>query len=440
MRIACSQRPQLRRKVSAHAVALESAEKILVNDLVALQKMLDHQMRSNPSLAYLFVMRDGKILAHTFSKGVPAELLPANKPVSSGDGRVQEIASTEGERYVDIAWPIFSGNAGILRLGVSEKPLKQQVNRLWWQMSLLTLGILLLALAGSLIFVKRITRPLAALAQATQRIEAGELNIEVPVQGKDEVGSLAASFNQMIARIKDYTTRLEAQHLELERTHNQTRTFCDIIREIGELPSLPEIATVLIKRLEEILSSDEMALLILNENRDLLFVLAEDRVECVRDPEQISAAHDALAHLKEFAFKPKPMLKSKVLPETLLHSPLWGAVQFETEGRTVGGLIVAYAEDSQCDLKGIELARVVLSQSAGVMKRAIAQAEELEHLQKRLEASAEFSGIVGKDPKMQVIYRLIEDIAKTDATILIQGESGTGKELIARAIHQHSVQ
>ena len=46
--------------------------------------------------------------------------------------------------------------------------------------------------------------------------------------------------------------------------------------------------------------------------------------------------------------------------------------------------------------------------------------------------------MIGKDPKMQSIYMMIEDIAPTDTTVLIQGESGTGKEMVARAIHQMS--
>ena len=64
----------------AHAVALEAADKILINDLVALQKMLDHHMRSNPLLSYLFIVKSEEILAHTFTKGVPVALINANQP------------------------------------------------------------------------------------------------------------------------------------------------------------------------------------------------------------------------------------------------------------------------------------------------------------------------------------------------------------------------
>ena len=49
-----------------------------------------------------------------------------------------------------------------------------------------------------------------------------------------------------------------------------------------------------------------------------------------------------------------------------------------------------------------------------------------------------FAGITGAAPAMQELYSLIERVAPSDSTVLIQGENGTGKELVARAIHQRS--
>ena len=41
--------------------------------------------------------------------------------------------------------------------------------------------------------------------------------------------------------------------------------------------------------------------------------------------------------------------------------------------------------------------------------------------------------------KLSKIQTVVEDIARTDISVLIKGESGTGKELVAQAIHQHSL-
>jgi PAS domain S-box-containing protein len=60
---------------------------------------------------------------------------------------------------------------------------------------------------------------------------------------------------------------------------------------------------------------------------------------------------------------------------------------------------------------------------------------ELSYLRERLRVEHSFSGIVGRDEKMQELYNAIRELAESNASVLIQGESGTGKELVASAIH-----
>jgi transcriptional regulator with PAS, ATPase and Fis domain len=49
-----------------------------------------------------------------------------------------------------------------------------------------------------------------------------------------------------------------------------------------------------------------------------------------------------------------------------------------------------------------------------------------------------FSGLVARSAAMLDIFRLVEHLSESDATVLVSGESGTGKELVARAVHVHS--
>lgn len=56
-------------------------------------------------------------------------------------------------------------------------------------------------------------------------------------------------------------------------------------------------------------------------------------------------------------------------------------------------------------------------------------------LERELKERHQFQNIVGKSKRMLEIYRLLEDLADLETTVLITGESGTGKELVARALH-----
>lgn len=63
---------------------------------------------------------------------------------------------------------------------------------------------------------------------------------------------------------------------------------------------------------------------------------------------------------------------------------------------------------------------------------------ENQRLRTRLQERDHFGTLIGQTPSMQRLYRTLQKVAGTDATVLICGESGTGKELVARALHDKS--
>ncbi len=56
-------------------------------------------------------------------------------------------------------------------------------------------------------------------------------------------------------------------------------------------------------------------------------------------------------------------------------------------------------------------------------------------LEEELEVRERYGNIIGSSPPMLEIYRMIDSVAHSSSTVLLQGESGTGKELVARAVH-----
>ena len=87
-------------------------------------------------------------------------------------------------------------------------------------------------------------------------------------------------------------------------------------------------------------------------------------------------------------------------------------------------------------IKPFDIKELMLLIEKALEKRALEQ--ENIYLKDELEKTGGFEKIIGKSEKMKEIFKLIKNVAKGDATVLITGESGTGKELVARAIHNQS--
>jgi PAS domain S-box-containing protein len=70
------------------------------------------------------------------------------------------------------------------------------------------------------------------------------------------------------------------------------------------------------------------------------------------------------------------------------------------------------------------------------LSEIVRQQQEIESLRKSCQLDDGYHGLIGESTAMQQVYELIDNVARSDAPVMIQGQSGTGKELVARAIHE----
>ena len=87
-------------------------------------------------------------------------------------------------------------------------------------------------------------------------------------------------------------------------------------------------------------------------------------------------------------------------------------------------------------LKPFDIAK--LKEIVGNALKAARDMKQVVSYQPLLESEDYELGIVGRSEPMQQVFKLIGQVAASDATALVTGESGTGKELVARAIYHHS--
>ncbi|MCJ7616832.1 MAG: sigma 54-interacting transcriptional regulator [Desulfobacterales bacterium] len=240
-------------------------------------------------------------------------------------------------------------------------------------------------------------------------------------------------------RLKNYTYDLEKavkeKTGELEKSYKEMESLCDITRRISEKKYLGEAFDFIIDRTKNILSFEEIVPLILNEEKSGFVNVNGYRDLNIEDREGLVSAIALMRHPKnidELSAMGYPWLKSFDGYESISLVPI------VKEDEVIGVVILLASDHIVFSGKDLRFLYLMLSQVAGIIRRIALNNEKMKKLENKVKMFSGYGGIVGKDHKMQQLYKLILDIAPTDATVLIQGESGSGKELVARAIHLHS--
>ncbi len=115
--------------------------------------------------------------------------------------------------------------------------------------------------------------------------------------------------------------------------------------------------------------------------------------------------------------------------------------------RVLGALSVDRVFDVDSPLEDdVQILTIIgglIAQKLSLLERINREKEQLGkenlRLRKELTRKYSFSNIIGNSRKMQEVFHLITQVAKSNANVLLLGESGTGKELVANAIHYNSL-
>ena len=206
---------------------------VLTEEFVALLRLVTDVKAGDEDVAYAYVMdREGRVLAHTFAGGFPADLIDVNP--AGGDASVSRMALDGGEEGLihDFAAAILQGKVGSVHVGVSEKRMTRTIAQFTLAIVLIAGLVLLVAIVLAGIVSSVVTQPVRNLTSAARRIREGDLGQKVEATTRDEIGDLVDSFNLMSEELLKQHRVLDDRNQRIRIAREQAAGERDKLRAI----------------------------------------------------------------------------------------------------------------------------------------------------------------------------------------------------------------
>jgi PAS domain S-box-containing protein len=197
-------------------IARESIDFLLRGKTPAFKTGLLNHIKTDEDIEYIAILdNDGGVLAHTFEKIFPENLRKVNILQPGQKCRVQRLTMERGNVY-DIAVPILKGELGVVRLGISEGTIRQCIANITGALVWIIIGASIVAGISSIFLSVVVAKPVTQLMTGVKAIGSGGPGFRVNIRTNDEIGKLAASFNDMVENLSKAKDELIRTNTELK--------------------------------------------------------------------------------------------------------------------------------------------------------------------------------------------------------------------------------
>jgi len=255
----------MQRGLITAGILAQASESGVYTENVETLKMIVNSARMDPDFAYVVVLNaSNNPLIQEARDRISNEAMEnavQSGPLSTGAPFSEVMDHQSRRRYIDIHVSIESrANShlfadelhshppekviGHLRLGLSEERLRTELYGYLLWIGSLTFAVVLVGVMVTLLLIRRFIHPVQDLVEATGRIAGGDFRQSVVVKSRDEIGTLAESFNRMVQRLGSSQEEVQQYQRTLEtKVEERTKELEEKTHEAVELAQKAQAAS-----------------------------------------------------------------------------------------------------------------------------------------------------------------------------------------------------
>ncbi len=217
------------------------------------------------------------------------------------------------------------------------------------QALMLTIAVIAVVVVGIAFWVgQSISRPIVELTETATVMAQGQLDRQIKLNRKDEIGQLAAAFNSMSAQLRDFINSLETRVAERTR---DLEAAADVSRQISTVLALDKLLAQVVELTRQRFNLYHVFVFLLNENGDTLemasvtggliklFTPEERNIACEARPSIVAQAarekqavvvNDVQTNPNYLSLAPVAQTRSEVAVPMILGDKLIGVMDFES--------------------------------------------------------------------------------------------------------------